>query len=150
MWTEHTEYEEYHKLQLWHGIQRYQHNNTLGKISSNYRYQKKHFFQLSLTPMLNTDSVILKKGCSDTSIWKFLRYHTKFCHLYRRILEPTFWSDTCSYMRPIVMTASFAYAANQKSLFFAAQNANTGSCVSTSNHFIKLQGRNTNVMAHFQ
>ncbi len=50
MWTEHTEYEEYHKLQRC-TVFRYQHNNTLGKISSNYRYQKKspkisryHFF----------------------------------------------------------------------------------------------------------
>ncbi len=31
MWTEHTEYEEYHKLQL-STVVRYQHNNTLGKI----------------------------------------------------------------------------------------------------------------------
>jgi len=36
MWTEHT---EYHKLQLW-TVVRYQHNNTLGKISANYRYRK--------------------------------------------------------------------------------------------------------------
>ncbi len=39
MWTEHTEYEEYHKLQLC-TVFRYQHNNTLCKISSNYRYRK--------------------------------------------------------------------------------------------------------------
>ncbi len=39
MWTEHTEYEEYHKLQLC-TVFRYQHNNTLAKISPNYRYQK--------------------------------------------------------------------------------------------------------------
>ncbi len=39
MWTEHTEYEEYHKLQLC-TVFRYQHNNTLGKISSNYRHRK--------------------------------------------------------------------------------------------------------------
>ncbi len=39
MWTEHTEYEEYHKLQLC-TVFRYQHNNTLCKISSNYRYPK--------------------------------------------------------------------------------------------------------------
>ncbi len=39
MWTDHTEYEEYQKLQL-STIDRYQHNNTLGKISSNYRYRK--------------------------------------------------------------------------------------------------------------
>ncbi len=37
MWTEHT---EYHKLQLC-TVFRYQHNNTLCKISSNYRYRKK-------------------------------------------------------------------------------------------------------------
>ncbi len=36
----HTEYEEYQKLQL-STVVRYQHNNILGKISSNYRYQKK-------------------------------------------------------------------------------------------------------------
>ncbi len=39
MWTEHTEYEEYKKLQL-STVVRYQHNNTLCKISSNYRYRK--------------------------------------------------------------------------------------------------------------
>ncbi len=39
MWTDHTEYEEYQKLQL-STVDRYQHNNTLGKISSNYRYWK--------------------------------------------------------------------------------------------------------------
>ncbi len=39
MWTEHTEYDEYHKLQLSPFV-RYQHNNTLGKISSNYRYRQ--------------------------------------------------------------------------------------------------------------
>ncbi len=33
MWTEHTEYEEYL-------VFRYQHNNTLCKISSNYRYRQ--------------------------------------------------------------------------------------------------------------
>ncbi len=38
MWTENTEYEEYHKLQL-STVDRYQHN-TLGKISSDYRYRK--------------------------------------------------------------------------------------------------------------
>ncbi len=37
MWTEHTEYEEYKKMQL-PTVVRYQHNNTLCKISSNYRY----------------------------------------------------------------------------------------------------------------
>ncbi len=39
MLTEHTEYEEYQKLQL-STVVRYQHNNTLCKISSNYRYRK--------------------------------------------------------------------------------------------------------------
>ncbi len=39
MWTDHTEYEEYQKLQL-STVVRYKHNNTLGKISSNYRYRK--------------------------------------------------------------------------------------------------------------
>ncbi len=39
MWTEHTEYEEYKKLQL-PTVVSYQHNNTLCKISSNYRYRK--------------------------------------------------------------------------------------------------------------
>ncbi len=39
MWTEHTEYDEYQKLQLSPFV-RYQHNNTLGKISSNYRYRQ--------------------------------------------------------------------------------------------------------------
>ncbi len=33
MWTDHTEYEEYQKLQP--TVVRYQQNNTLGKISSN-------------------------------------------------------------------------------------------------------------------
>ncbi len=33
MWTEHTEYEEYHKLQLSTEL-RYQQNNTLWKISA--------------------------------------------------------------------------------------------------------------------
>ncbi len=38
-WCEHhTEYEEYHKLQLC-TVVRYQHNNTLDKILSNYRYR---------------------------------------------------------------------------------------------------------------
>ncbi len=37
--TDHTEYEEYHKLQLC-TVFRDHHNNTLGKISSNYRYWK--------------------------------------------------------------------------------------------------------------
>ncbi len=41
MWTDHTGYEEYQKLQL-STVVRYQHNNTLGKISSNYRYRKNH------------------------------------------------------------------------------------------------------------
>ncbi len=50
-----TEYEEYHKLQLC-TVFRYQHNNTLGKISSNYRYRKPpknieiSFFSISHTP----------------------------------------------------------------------------------------------------
>ncbi len=39
MWTDHTEYEEYQKLQL-STVDQYQHNNTLGKILSNYRYRK--------------------------------------------------------------------------------------------------------------
>ncbi len=39
MWTVQTEYDEYQKLQL-STVVRYQHNNTLGKISSNYRYRK--------------------------------------------------------------------------------------------------------------
>ncbi len=40
MWTDLTEYEEYQKLQL-SMVDRYQHNNTLGKVLSNYRYRKK-------------------------------------------------------------------------------------------------------------
>ncbi len=58
MWTEHTEYEEYHKLQL-STVLRYQQNNTLGKISPNYRYRKKFkkisisfFFSISHIPTL--------------------------------------------------------------------------------------------------
>ncbi len=39
MLTDHTEYEEYHKLQLC-TVFKYQYNNTLGKILSNYRYRK--------------------------------------------------------------------------------------------------------------
>ncbi len=39
MWTEHTEYEEYHKLQL-STVVRYQHSNKLCKILSNYSYRK--------------------------------------------------------------------------------------------------------------
>ncbi len=39
MWTDHTKYEEYQKLQL-SMVVRYPHNNTLGKILSNYRYRK--------------------------------------------------------------------------------------------------------------
>ncbi len=39
MWTDHTEYEEYQKLQL-SMVVRYQHNNTLCKISSDDRYRK--------------------------------------------------------------------------------------------------------------
>ncbi len=39
MWTDHTEYEEYQKPQL-STVVIYQHNNTLGKILSNYRYRK--------------------------------------------------------------------------------------------------------------
>ncbi len=39
MSNDHTEYEEYQKLQLYM-VDRYQHYNTLSKISSNYRYQK--------------------------------------------------------------------------------------------------------------
>ncbi len=39
MWAENTEYEEYQKLQM-STVDRYQHNNTLAKISSNYRYRK--------------------------------------------------------------------------------------------------------------
>ncbi len=37
MWTDHTEYEEYQKLQL-SMVVRYQHN-TLGKILSTYRFR---------------------------------------------------------------------------------------------------------------
>ncbi len=39
MLTEHTEYDEYQKLQL-STVVRYLHNNTLCKTSSNYRYRK--------------------------------------------------------------------------------------------------------------
>ncbi len=39
MLTDQTWYEEYQKLQL-STVVRYQHNNTLCKILSNYRYQK--------------------------------------------------------------------------------------------------------------
>ncbi len=39
MWIDHTEYDEYQKLQLF-TVVRYQLNNTLGKISSVYRYPK--------------------------------------------------------------------------------------------------------------
>ncbi len=59
MLTEHTEYEEYHKLQLC-TVFRYQHNNTLCKISSNYRYRQNPqkyrdiiFFQYR-TPLIGT------------------------------------------------------------------------------------------------
>ncbi len=46
MWTDHTEYEEYKKLQLC-TVVRYQHNNTLCKISSNYRYRKIPIFNIA-------------------------------------------------------------------------------------------------------
>ncbi len=39
MLTDHTEYDEYHKLQL-SMVFRYQHNNTLCKTLFNYRYRK--------------------------------------------------------------------------------------------------------------
>ncbi len=39
MSNDHTEYEEYQKLQLY-TVVRYQHYNTLCKILSNYRYPK--------------------------------------------------------------------------------------------------------------
>ncbi len=61
MWTEHTEYEEYHKLQRC-TVFRYQHNNTLGKISSNYvieknpqKYRDIIFFQYR-TPLVGSVS----------------------------------------------------------------------------------------------
>ncbi len=57
MWTEHTEYEEDHKLQEC-TVVRYQHNNTLGKTSSNYRYRKNieiSFFFQYRTPLITTD-----------------------------------------------------------------------------------------------
>ncbi len=53
MWTKHK---EYHKLQL-STVVRYQHNNKLCKISSNYRYRKNSqkyrdiFFFISHTPI---------------------------------------------------------------------------------------------------
>ncbi len=85
MWTEHTEYEEYHKLQLC-TVFRYQHNNTLGKISSNYRYRKKstkisryHFFQYR-TPLVWTQSVYL--------LWVQCLFQLSFCTACRESLSP--------------------------------------------------------------
>ncbi len=40
MWTDHTEYEEYQTLHL-STVVRYQHDNTLCKIKSNYLYRNK-------------------------------------------------------------------------------------------------------------
>ncbi len=61
MWTNHTEYEEYQKLQL-STVDRYQHNNTLCKISSNYYlYLNKNwdifFFSISHTPSYDVYTV---------------------------------------------------------------------------------------------
>ncbi len=60
MWTDDKEYEEYQKLQL-STVVRYQHNNTLCKISSDYHYWKNPqkyrdiiLFSISHTPIDRT------------------------------------------------------------------------------------------------
>ncbi len=64
-----TEYEEYQKLQL-STLVRYQHSNTLCKISSNYRYpiNIEIFFPISHTPTVQWVSALLI-GCD---IWMIL------------------------------------------------------------------------------
>ncbi len=63
MWTDPTEYEEYQKLQL-STVVRYQHNNTLGKISSNYRYRKNNeiFFSLISRTLIWTKKTLKPHG----------------------------------------------------------------------------------------
>ncbi len=55
MWTDHTEYEECQKLQLL-TVVRYQHNNTLGNVSSSRkskRISRYVFFPISHTPTVH-------------------------------------------------------------------------------------------------
>ncbi len=54
MWTDHTEYEECQKLQL-STVVRYQHNNTLGNVSSskNPKEYRDVFFPISHTPTVH-------------------------------------------------------------------------------------------------
>ncbi len=75
MWTEHTEYDEYHKLQLC-TVFRYQHNNTLGKISSNYRYRKIIFFSISHTPNRNLRLVYMRYICNKPQNVMFSKTRT--------------------------------------------------------------------------
>ncbi len=55
MWIDHTEYDEYQKLQLF-TVVRYQLNNTLGKISSVYRYPK---ISISHTPSSMMSNILV-------------------------------------------------------------------------------------------
>ncbi len=79
MWTDHTEYEEYQKLQL-SMVVRYQHNNTLGKILSTYRfrnnpkkYQDIFFFSISYTPSMKSVSY-RPKICFNSSTPSLIFY----------------------------------------------------------------------------
>ncbi len=84
MWTEHT---EYHKLQLW-TVVRYQHNNTLGKISANYRYRKKstkisryNFFSISHTPSVCVCAHACGsvRVCAWVCVWESVRVCVWVC-----------------------------------------------------------------------
>ncbi len=78
MWTEHTEYDEYQKRQL-STVVRYQHNNTLGKISSNYRYRKKSpkisiYFSISHTPtsyIIHWNSFCIRQSAEVREMFMF-------------------------------------------------------------------------------
>ncbi len=90
MLTDHTEYDEYHKLQL-SIVFRYQHNNTLCKTLSNYRYRKNPqkyrdiiFFQYR-TPLRQrappSETILYRRSCRTHQVVArpLLCPHPLFC-----------------------------------------------------------------------
>ncbi len=98
MWTEHTEYEEYHKLQLC-TVFRYQHNNTLGKISSNYRYRKNPKHTPLTYILLNSNIFLAQCLLYKLLFWRVAMNTFKMtlvllkrnCKMYVKWLSEQFW-----------------------------------------------------------
>ncbi len=103
MWTDHTEYEEYHKLQLC-TVFRYQHNNTLYKILSKYRYQENPktfrdiiFFQYR-TPLGHIWYIHYITGSHHTSTW-FLLPLLRWWHTALSLISTRWSNGSCTDLR---------------------------------------------------